>query len=69
MCIKTAATTSVGGSWSVRVYYKPFVVWIWAGCAIMALGGLLALSDRRYRIAVRREDSVPAGRAGAADPG
>ena len=44
-----------GGAWSVRIYYKPFVVWIWAGCAIMALGGLLALSDRRYRGARRRE--------------
>jgi cytochrome c-type biogenesis protein CcmF len=44
-----------GGAWSVRIYYKPFVVWIWAGCAIMALGGLLALSDRRYRAARRRD--------------
>jgi cytochrome c-type biogenesis protein CcmF len=48
-----------GGAWSVRIYYKPFVVWIWGGCAIMALGGLLALSDRRYR-GVRRRD-VAAG--------
>ncbi len=38
-----------GGAWSVRVYHKPFVTWIWGGCLIMALGGLLALSDRRYR--------------------
>jgi cytochrome c-type biogenesis protein CcmF len=38
-----------GGAWGVRVYYKPFVDWIWAGCFIMALGGFLALSDRRYR--------------------
>jgi cytochrome c-type biogenesis protein CcmF len=37
------------GAWSVRIYIKPFVQWIWAGCIIMALGGLLALSDRRYR--------------------
>ena len=37
-------------SWAVRVYYKPFVSWIWAGCCLMALGGLLAASDRRYRI-------------------
>jgi cytochrome c-type biogenesis protein CcmF len=43
------------GAWSVRVYVKPFVTWIWGGCFIMALGGLLALSDRRYRIGVRRE--------------
>jgi len=51
-----------GGAWSVRVYYKPFVIWIWGGCAIMALGGLVALSDRRYRVAVRREDRiVPTG--------
>ena len=38
------------GAWSVRVYYKPFVDWIWAGCVLMALGGVLAISDRRYRI-------------------
>ena len=47
-----------GGAWSVRVYVKPFVVWIWGGCFIMALGGLLALSDRRYRIGARRETTV-----------
>jgi cytochrome c-type biogenesis protein CcmF len=49
-----------GGAWSVRIYYKPFVVWIWAGCAIMALGGLLALSDRRYRSARRRDAEAAA---------
>jgi cytochrome c-type biogenesis protein CcmF len=38
-------------TWIVRAYYKPFVNWIWGGCAIMALGGILALSDRRYRLA------------------
>ena len=37
------------GAWGVRVYYKPFVDWIWGGCLLMALGGLFALSDRRYR--------------------
>ncbi len=36
-------------AWGVRIYYKPFVDWIWGGCFIMALGGFLALSDRRYR--------------------
>jgi len=39
------------GAWGVRVYHKPFVDWIWGGCFLMALGGLLALSDRRYRSA------------------
>ena len=38
------------GAWSVRIYIKPFVQWIWAGCILMAIGGVLALSDRRYRI-------------------
>ncbi|UCV11498.1 heme lyase CcmF/NrfE family subunit [Dechloromonas denitrificans] len=37
------------GAWAVRVYYKPFVDWIWGGCVLMALGGLLAMLDRRYR--------------------
>ena len=42
------------GAWSVRVHYKPFIDWIWIGCILMALGGLLAISDRRYRLK-RRE--------------
>jgi cytochrome c-type biogenesis protein CcmF len=37
------------GAWGVRVYYKPFVDWIWGGCFLMAIGGILAMSDRRYR--------------------
>ena len=35
--------------WSVRIYHKPFVDWIWGGCFLMALGGFLAITDRRYR--------------------
>ena len=38
------------GAWSVRIYVKPFVQWIWAGAILMALGGILALTDRRYRM-------------------
>ena len=37
-------------AWAVRVYIKPFVDWIWAGAFLMALGGILAITDRRYRI-------------------
>jgi cytochrome c-type biogenesis protein CcmF len=44
-----------GGAWSVRVYYKPFVSWIWFGAVLMALGGGLAVSDRRYALAARKE--------------
>jgi len=46
-------------AWTVRVYHKPFIDWIWGGCAVMALGGLLALSDRRYRDARRTAGAAP----------
>ena len=46
-----------GGAWIVRIYFKPFVDWIWGGCVLMALGGALAASDRRYR--ARREAAAP----------
>jgi cytochrome c-type biogenesis protein CcmF len=36
-------------AWAVRIYIKPFVQWIWAGCLMMAAGGFLALLDPRYR--------------------
>ena len=40
-------------AWVMRVHYKPFVAWIWGGCVLMALGGLLAATDRRYRVGAR----------------
>ena len=49
-----------GRSWVVHVAVKPFIDWIWAGCVMMALGGLLAASDRRYR-ATRREPATAKG--------
>ena len=36
-------------SWALRLYYKPFIRWIWLGGLFMALGGLLCMFDRRYR--------------------
>jgi cytochrome c-type biogenesis protein CcmF len=52
------------GDWALRLYYKPYVRWIWLGAALMALGGTIAVTDRRYRAArVRRE--VPANAATA----
>ncbi|MEN9473162.1 MAG: hypothetical protein RLZZ495_1251, partial [Pseudomonadota bacterium] len=44
-----------GQAWAVRVYFKPFVDWIWGGCVLMALGGLLAMLDRRYRLRVKAQ--------------
>jgi cytochrome c-type biogenesis protein CcmF len=52
-----------GGAWLVKVQVKPFIDWIWGGCLIMALGGLLAASDRRYRLRVPARE-----RAGAEVP-
>jgi cytochrome c-type biogenesis protein CcmF len=43
------------GAWSVRVHYKPFVDWIWGGAVLMAIGGGLAVSDRRYSLAARKQ--------------
>jgi cytochrome c-type biogenesis protein CcmF len=40
---------SASPAWAMRVYYKPFVSWIWVGCLLMALGGGMAALDRRYR--------------------
>jgi len=53
-----------GGDWSLRLYYKPFVRWIWLGGILIAIGALLAASDRRYRI--REVATEPAGAATAA---
>ncbi|KFE35955.1 heme lyase CcmF/NrfE family subunit [Thioclava atlantica] len=49
------------GGYAVRTYIKPFADWIWAGAIIMALGGLLSLSDRRYRVAAgaRKTRAMP----------
>jgi cytochrome c-type biogenesis protein CcmF len=51
-----------GGDWALRLYYKPYVRWIWLGAVFMALGGLLAITDRRYRL-VRKAATLPAGAA------
>jgi cytochrome c-type biogenesis protein CcmF len=42
-------------TWTVRVYYKPLVDWIWGGALLMALGGAFAITDRRYSLAARKE--------------
>jgi cytochrome c-type biogenesis protein CcmF len=51
------------GAWGVRVYVKPFVDWIWGGAFLMALGGFIAMSDRRYRLSARQKYPALAGAA------
>ena len=52
------------GGWALRTYIKPFANWIWGGSILMALGGLLSLTDRRFRLAAgarkTRAEGVPA---------
>ena len=50
-----------GDAWAVRVYYKPFIRWTWLGALFMVFGGVTAISDRRYRMAVRAARPEPAG--------
>ncbi len=50
-------------SWSVRVQYKPLIRWIWLGTVIMALGGLLAATDRRYRVPARSRERASSAAA------
>ncbi len=39
------------GAWAIRIYIKPFVIWLWAGAVVMAIGGIFSISDKRYRMA------------------
>ncbi|MBM3615160.1 MAG: heme lyase CcmF/NrfE family subunit [Alphaproteobacteria bacterium] len=49
-----------GGGYAVRSYVKPFANWLWGGSALMALGGLFSLTDRRYRLAAGARRQTPA---------
>jgi len=53
------------GAWLVKAQVKPFIDWIWGGCLLMALGGLLAASDRRYRVAMPAAQREAAAEAAA----
>jgi cytochrome c-type biogenesis protein CcmF len=54
-----------GRAWILRLYVKPFVDWIWGGCALMALGGAIAATDRRYRARRPAAQAAAAAEAGA----
>ncbi|MBK0398966.1 heme lyase CcmF/NrfE family subunit [Limibaculum sp. M0105] len=51
-----------GDAWAVRAYVKPLAVWIWLGALIMGVGGMVSLSDRRYRVgaAAKARPAAPA---------
>jgi cytochrome c-type biogenesis protein CcmF len=52
-------------TWAVRLYYKPFINWLWLGALFMVVGGFLAASDRRYRIGAKARAPVVSGAQGA----
>ena len=49
---RVTADPSGPPAWTVRIYHQPLVPWIWTGGLLMALGGIVSLSDRRYRVGV-----------------
>ncbi len=53
------------GAWTMRIYHEPLVPWLWIGAAVMALGGLLSLSDRRLRVGAPARRRAPADAARA----
>ncbi|MCC2655114.1 MAG: heme lyase CcmF/NrfE family subunit [Panacagrimonas sp.] len=56
---------NVAGDWALRLYYKPMMRLVWFGGVLMFFGGILAASDRRYRLARRAESDIPVGAAAA----
>ena len=54
------------GSWAIRIYYKPFIRFIWLGGIIMALGGFLAGTDKRYRLMAKRDMKISNQAVGSA---
>jgi cytochrome c-type biogenesis protein CcmF len=63
--VSLGEAVGTSGDWALRLYYKPYVRWIWLGAALMALGGTIAVTDRRYRTA-RARSRAPAAAPGAA---
>ena len=61
--LRRARRPAAGGAWALRTYVKPFANWIWAGALLMAAGGVVSLTDRRYRVgAPARRAAPPAAR-------
>ena len=57
------------GSWIAKVYFRPLVPWIWLGGAIMVVGGIVSLTDRRLRVGAptRRRAPAPASATAPAE--
>jgi cytochrome c-type biogenesis protein CcmF len=54
----TLGEAKEGGAWSMTIYIKPFMRWVWLGSIFMALGGIIATRDKRYRRLRRRQEEL-----------
>jgi cytochrome c-type biogenesis protein CcmF len=54
----TLGEAKEGGAWSMTIYIKPFIRWVWLGAIFMALGGVIAAGDKRYRRLRRRQEEL-----------
>ncbi len=65
----TPGSQTPSGAFSVRLYFHPFIRWIWLGAVIMFIGGAISLSDRRLRVGAPRKsrDRPPVGIAAPAE--
>ena len=54
------------GAFVTRIYFNPLVAWMWAGLLIMVAGGVLSLTDRRYRVGAPMRRRQPAAAGGTA---
>ena len=58
-----AGSENTDGGWVIRLYHNPLVPWIWVGAVLMALGGLISLTDRRHRVGAPTRSGVRATQA------
>ncbi len=54
--------------WSISIYFRPFVRWIWIGAMLMAVGGIVAASDKRYRYKLRQTENIDLGSSSVSVP-
>ncbi len=48
------------GAWAIRLYYKPFIRWIWFGAVLMSIGGIISMLDKRYRLGGKKIKTIKA---------
>src|SRR5208282_5048924 len=60
---------ATNGGWTIRAYWKPLISWIWGGALVMAFGGVVSLSDRRWRVGAAARSRNAMAQSAAAERG